>query len=72
MKTLKVLVKMSGYVEQDIEVDDNFIVNDDTIDEVLDEFDFSEASDIVDSIEWKLRYADSIEVIAEDEVLWRT
>lgn len=74
MKTVTVKVQMTGYVYQEIEVEDDVIITDDNVYElVLDKFDFADASDIEDSIEWKLRHADSIEIYNDDDegdILW--
>ena len=71
-KEIKVCVKMSGWVYQTIEVPENWIPSNENVDEVLDEFDFAEASDLNDTIDWKLRHADSIQILDDDddETMW--
>lgn len=63
MKTIRVCVKMSGWVYQEMEVSDDFNGTDNEANQILDDFDFSDASDLNDSIEWKLRYSDEITIV---------
>lgn len=64
-RIVKIAVRMSGYCYLEVEATDEEIMQEDFIDEQLDNFDFAEASDINDSIDWKLRYADSIKMKVE-------
>lgn len=71
MKTVTVRVWMSGFVDNEIEIEDDMIIDDDSVETILTEYDFGEGNDISDTIDWRLRYADKIEVIDSDgKSLW--
>lgn len=71
MKTITVRVWMSGFVDNEIEIEDDFIITDDNVDVVLDKYDFGNGNDICDTIEWKLRYADKIDIMDDNgNTLW--
>ena len=61
----KVLIRVGymGYIYQEIEIPVDMEINDDTVDTILNQFDASQATDINDSIEFKIRYADEIAIL---------
>jgi hypothetical protein len=64
-ETKKVLIRVGymGYIYQEIEIPVDMEINEDTADTILNQFDASQATDINDSIEFKIRYADEIAIL---------